>query len=642
MRGRAALLLVVLYTAAALVATIPAVGGLSSSFIADESEARSGYGEAASGDHLQSTYHLWLLGHQLEHGGSPWRDPYSFQPLVQPQLNPSAWPFGIPFWPLDRIFGPVVAWNLLLLAGIVIAGLATAAWLRLLDVPLAAAAAGGLAFAIAPYRLAQSGGHLLGLVSVLVPATLWAFERARAARSAWVANGFGALAALLAVSPALAGQVHLALGTVVLLVVYAAVRFEARAAAWLGGGIAAAIAVGFLYQHFVIGRSVASGGRTLSEVAYYSAGWLDLISRWRRRGVEQFVYAGWLTPALALAGVVLLVRQGRRWLAVCLGLASVLPILLALGTHIPAYAWLRDVFPPLRFPRVPGRFMPIADLGLAALASIAIAAILQRVSPGRRGLAAALALVLVAADLLVFPLRSATADPGNAAYAATLQVGPGRLLEIPVLPRGLGHYGSVYQYYVIQAPRERPTGYSTVAPRSTLAFPARYSRLNCGVWLPGDRARLAGLGIRMLLFHRGVFEQASLPGAWFAWRGLEQQGYRPIAQGGSVWLFRLARGTAVQPPIPEPSRSAPVYCDGWAGRVMTGTTAWLWLYGSGPTHVAVSASPSARATITVDGRATSSVQAAATPTLLTVQLGAPAWHLLGFTSSEPGASVQIY
>ena len=43
-------------------------------------EGRPGHGEAAPGDHLQTGYQLWLVGHQLEHGRAPWRDPYSFQP----------------------------------------------------------------------------------------------------------------------------------------------------------------------------------------------------------------------------------------------------------------------------------------------------------------------------------------------------------------------------------------------------------------------------------------------------------------------------------------------------------------------------------------------------------------------------------
>ena len=121
------------------------------------------------------------------------------------------WPWGLPFWPLHLAFGPVIAWNLLLIASIALAGLATYGWLRLLDLPVAAALAGGLAFAIAPYRLAQSGGHLLGWAALFVPACLWAFERSRAARTTRARHLWGALAAVFLLSIPLCGQVHLAL-----------------------------------------------------------------------------------------------------------------------------------------------------------------------------------------------------------------------------------------------------------------------------------------------------------------------------------------------------------------------------------------------------------------------------------------------
>ncbi len=49
---------------------------------------------------------------------------------------------------------------------------------------------------------------------------------------------------------------------------------------------------------------------------------------------------------------------------------------------------------------------------------------------------------------------------GNAVYA---RLGEGRLLERPVYVPELLE-GSVYLYYSIQAPRERPLGYSTTAP----------------------------------------------------------------------------------------------------------------------------------------------------------------------------------
>ena len=91
-----------------MAATWPAVQDSGSKFLAG---GAPGYGEAAPGDHLQSNYRLWLVGHQLEHGGAPWIDPYTFQPEAKPLLNFAGWPFGLPYWPLHAVFGDVGAWN---------------------------------------------------------------------------------------------------------------------------------------------------------------------------------------------------------------------------------------------------------------------------------------------------------------------------------------------------------------------------------------------------------------------------------------------------------------------------------------------------------------------------------------------------
>ena len=164
-RRSRALALVALYVVAAVVATLPASRHVGSAFLAD---GANGFGEPSAGDHLQAVYRFWLVGHQLSRGAAPWIDPYSFQPLVDPQIVLAGWPFGLAFWPLDAAFGPVVAWNVLLLGMIVAAGLLTYGWLRELQLPPGAASIGGLAFALAPYRLAQSGTHLLGWIAVLL------------------------------------------------------------------------------------------------------------------------------------------------------------------------------------------------------------------------------------------------------------------------------------------------------------------------------------------------------------------------------------------------------------------------------------------------------------------------------------------
>jgi hypothetical protein len=216
-----------------------------------------------------------------------------------------------------------------------------------------------------------------------------------------------------------------------------------------------------------------------------------------------------------------------------LGLSATVPILLALGTNLPTYEPLWDALPPFRYPRVPERLMPIACLALAGLVAFAL-------TMTRRRAVALVALPLLFFDLDVDVYRATPADSGNDAYAALRGRPAGRLLELPViLPQR--HFGSPYLYYLTQAPRERPGGYSTVAPREAEDLARRLSRLNCGYWGGGDRL-LARLGVRYITVHDGLYEENPVvPDCRRAGRrALGRHGFQELAADGRITLF--ARG----------------------------------------------------------------------------------------------------
>jgi hypothetical protein len=592
---------------------------------------RLGAGEPPAGDHLQSVYRFWLVGHQLEHAEAPWKDPYSFQPIVEPQTVLGGWPFGFGFWPLEAAFGPVVAWNLLLLGTIVAAGLLTYSWLRCLELGRFGAALGGLAFALAPYRLEQSAGHLLGWVALLLPLALLAVERARVAPTPVRTHAWGATAALAVASIPLAGQLHLALGAVPLVLAYAALRFNRTSFAWALAGSLVAVGIGAAVRYTLIAGSPEESGRSVDEVRRYSAEPVDFVNRWHTPRSEEFVYLGWLTPALALAGLVFLARRSRA-LAVLFGIAALLPVLLALGVNLPGYELVWRHFAPLHFTRVPGRLLPIADLALAGLLAFACGGLVRRA--GSRSIAVAgVLVVLVVLDLAVQPLSATAADPGNGAYHALAAAPPGRVLELPVFESGQ-HYASVYDYYQLQEAREQPGGYSTIAPQAAFDFAFTHNRLSCGVWLPGDSAKLASLGISRILFHGGLYAQAHRRGAWFAWRSLGALGWSQVARGGAVTLLAPGR-QGTEPPIAEPPRYRPVLCTGWRGRTMTQAQATVWLYGEGGLQLHVSAPKRMQLRVLADGRLvdrrvfTGKVVAGTT-------LSGMRWHSLLFIASERG------
>jgi hypothetical protein len=497
-----------LYVAGALVATWPALGDAGSRFLAEQGPSFGS--EATPGDHLQTGWNLWLFGEQLGRDHAPWLDPYSFRPEVSPRVVFQGLVFGLPYWPLFALFGAVVAWNVFTLLALAGAGAAACAWLRSLDLPRGAALAGGLAFALAPYRVAQSTGHLLGPISLFLPLALLGIER----RRPWLAG------AALAAIP-LSGQVHLALGAVPFFVAYTFVRGRS----WRDAvpGVVGAVVAGELVQHFVISGSLHEGGRSLAEVGKYSAHWTGFVSR-HGHG-ETFVLLGWLTPLLALAGLVLLVRERRFALAGFLAGAVVVPVALALGTNLPTYELVRSVVPHLKVSRVPERLLPIACLALAALLAFAVA----RARPWL----IAVVLVLVAADLHTSVFAAARADEGNRAYAALHDAPPGRLLELPVFLPDV-HYNSTYLYYDLEPRRERPLGYSTTAPAAADATARGLAALTCGAWRD---ATAAELGVRYVAVH-AAFYRALRPACVRAvLRGLRAHGFRQLVQDGDVTMF---------------------------------------------------------------------------------------------------------
>jgi len=520
-----------------VIASIPGIGQIGSHFLAG---GAPGYGEAAPGDHLQTTYHLWLFGDQIEHGRYPWRDPYQFRPESQPTVNPAVWPYGVVFWPLYHVFGLVLGWNVFVLLTFVLAGLAALAWLRELGLPRGPALVGALAFEMAPYRTVQSAGHLLGPIAVLLPVSLWALERGRRGNPLWFLLSAAAIASI-----PLSGQVHLAIGATGFYLAYALVRLPAvarRRAVYLGGaalGVGLSIAAGILIDRLVVQGSISESGRSLSAVSAYSASWLDFFSRSQRHGSESFVFLGWIVPIAAILGLLVLVRTRRAWLAALFALGAAVPMLLALGTNTPLYRPVHAVVPGLQYPRVPERLMPVACLAVAALVAFALQALVDRetaeatfgrgVPLGMATVFTVVAVVVVVADLHYHALRATAADEGNTAYKA-LKGGArdSRLLEVPVFLPDI-HYGSVYQYYDTVPRRERPSGYSTTAPVVADVTARKLQPINCGDWTTRPGLVLQRLGVREIAFHQGLFVlNPAVPGrTWFAWRGLVQHGYRP-------------------------------------------------------------------------------------------------------------------
>ena len=270
-------------------------------------------------------------------------------------------------------------------------------------------------------------------------------------------------------------------------------------------------------------------GRSFAQVERYSAEVSDFVTRSVGSGIEELVFVGWLTPIVAVGGVV--AARRRVGLTACLVLAALIPCVLALGANLPGYKTLWRIVPGLDATRVPERFMPIACLALAALVAFGVGLATQW-HKGLAPIVAGAAIVVLAVDLRVPVFGAVAPDRDSAAYAAIR--GTGRVLELPVFRPDM-HYGSVYLAYARQSPRERPQGYSTLAPPAADRLARELRGLSCGRG-PVPPA----LGIRYVVVHRGLYRQSGFFGDDCPDRAearLVEDGWQLLARDGPIAAY---------------------------------------------------------------------------------------------------------
>ena len=249
------------------------------------------------------------------------------------------------------------AYDLVVLLTFVLAGVARVRLAaRARRCPGSAALVGGAVFCLMPYRVGQSTGHLLGLVSFLLPAMLLALERRR-----FVARGARARRdPPLRPAPSRARR-DPARGS--------ATRGRAlpRASWWKAGAVAAGSrwSRACVVERWAVAGSIGTG-RSFAQVDRYSAELSDFVDAGVGSGIEELVFVGWLTPLVALAGLVAAASPARAR-ARPRRSRSLVPCALALGANLPGYESLWRTVPGLDATRVPERLMPIACLALAAL-----------------------------------------------------------------------------------------------------------------------------------------------------------------------------------------------------------------------------------------------------------------------------------
>jgi hypothetical protein len=331
---------------------------------------------------------IWYLGwipHQLSQGHNPlFTDHLSYPHGVNLMWNTSMIFPALLLWPVTALFGPVVAYNVLITAGI-----ALSAWFgflaaqRFVDRPAACFVA-GLVYGFSPALIAQAMAHPHVMVSLFPPIALILGHEILVRRHMHPAAA-GALAGVAAALQLLTGEELLAVTLVVAAIgvallallhreeVRAVLPYAAKAAgaALLVFAIVAAYPLGFQF----LGPQVVFGNVQPPDV--YVSDFLAFILpanfiHFTGNTAENDAYVGLPLLVLFAGGLVVGWRSvAIRWI----GLMTLLVAVLSLGPHLHVNGNVTQVFLPwaavaslpLMGSALPARLMAIGFLGIAVV-----------------------------------------------------------------------------------------------------------------------------------------------------------------------------------------------------------------------------------------------------------------------------------
>jgi len=363
---------------------------------------------------------VWYVGwlpHELILGHNPlFTDYLSYPSGVNLMWNTSMIFPALLLWPFTAAFGPVVAYNLLITAG-----LALSAWFgflaarRFIDSELACFAA-GLLYGFSPAVIAQALGHPHVVVALFPPAALLLGHEilVRRRMNPVVA---GAIAGVAAALQLLTGEELLAMTLLVAAIGVAVLallhRDQVRPVLPIAGTAAGVAIVSFALITAIplslqfFGPQTVSGNVQQPDV-YVS----DLLAfavpsnliHFTGNTTENGAYVGLPLLVLFIAGLVTGREQGwiqwAGWTTLIVALLSLGPHLHVNGNVTPVWLpWAAVAQLPLMGSALPARLMVIGWLGVALIVA-AIVSMATKATPGRR---IATGAVLVAGLAAIFP-----------------------------------------------------------------------------------------------------------------------------------------------------------------------------------------------------------------------------------------------
>lgn len=504
------------------------------------------------GDNIQYVYTAGWIAEALRTGTSPfvdWR--------INPPAGLALLATDVPYLsyaavaPLTWLFGAVFGYNAQLVLAHVLSGLGAYLWARRLTGSVTGGLVAGLAFMLAPFRLAHSYGHPQIVSTYALPLFFWALDeslRLQPARQVLLALA-GATFLLSSAS-----QYYLVIGLVCGMV-YAVLTLATRRlnplrGAWLAAPAILAGAILGSAPYLMVSRSGVYVPYELDAVRMWSASpmnfvmpshlhplWGALVDQLRPETlwVEKTLYVGMIAAILALVAL----RGFDRWIA-WIGTALVAAVL-ALGTDLhtgnlpvqpenpfwlPAY-YLNQL-PVLELMRVWARFGVVTILFVALLAGVGAARLVQwngthvngergngctrNVAPGQAIMAMAL-VALVIIDLLPGRMESFTLGPRPVDTWLAQQPEPFVVGFVPVIDDITNYrilFGTLFhgkQTFAFMHQAHMPPIFQEFNERSR-GFPDSASAM-----------RLRDLGTRYLLLEKPIFDGQRA----FRWSVVEQR-----------------------------------------------------------------------------------------------------------------------